>query len=104
MKKARYMCLNMKIYLMAKLKYFKYMKMPLSLFPAWIVEQYNLKELAVDGWVYIEMRHAVWGLPHAGILANKCLRRKLAPFGYHKCIITPGLWRHETRAIRLPWW
>ena len=75
------------------------MKMPLSLFPSWIVEQYNLKELAVNGWVYNEMRRAVWGLPQVGILANKRLRRKLVPFGYHECVNTPGLWRHETRAI-----
>ena len=73
--------------------------MPLSLFPAWIVEQYCLKELAVDGWVYIEMRRAVWGLPQAGILTNKRLRRKLALFKHTKCINTPGLWRHETRDI-----
>ncbi len=49
--------------------------------------------------LYIEMRCAVWGLPQAGILANKRLCRKLAPFGYHECVNTPGLWRHETRAI-----
>jgi hypothetical protein len=35
------------------------------------------------------MRRAMWGLPQAGILANKCLRRKLAPFGYYKCVNTP---------------
>ena len=69
------------------------------MFPSWIVKQYNLKELAVEGWVYIKMRCAVWGLPQAGILANKRLRRKLAPFGYHDCVNTPGLWWHETRAI-----
>ncbi len=58
-KKARYMCLNIKnFYLTAKLEYFEYMKMPLSLFPSWIVEQYNLKELAVGEWVYIKMRRA----------------------------------------------
>ena len=58
-----------------------------------------MKELAVDGWVYIKMRWTVWGLPQAGILANKRLHRKLAPFGYHECVDMPGLWRHETRAI-----
>jgi hypothetical protein len=42
------------------------------------------------------MRHAVWGLSQAGILANKRLRRKLAPFGYYKSVNTPGLWRHES--------
>ena len=35
----------------------------------------------------------VWGLPQAGILANKRLCRK------PKSINTPGLWRHETRDI-----
>jgi hypothetical protein len=41
----------------------------------------------------------VWGLPQAGILANKRLRQKLAPFRYYKCVNTPGLWYHETRPI-----
>ena len=45
------------------------------------------------------MRQAVWGLPQAGILANKRLRRKLAPFGYHECVNTPGLWRHDSRPL-----
>jgi hypothetical protein len=53
----------------------------------------------MDGWVHLEMRHAVWGLPQAGILANKKLRQKLALFGYHKCIDTPGLWKHESRPL-----
>ncbi len=60
---------------------------------------YNLDTHAKDGWVYIEMRRAVWGLPQAGILANKRLRRKLAPFGYYKCVNTPGLWRHDSRPL-----
>jgi hypothetical protein len=71
------------------------MKMPLSLFPTWIVEQYNLITHTKDGWVHLEMRKAVWGLPQAGILFNKCLRWKLALFGYYKCINTPNLWYHE---------
>ena len=45
------------------------------------------------------MRRAVWGLPQAGILANKKLKRKLALFGYHKCIDTPGLWKHKSRPL-----
>jgi hypothetical protein len=69
---AKYMCLYIKIfYLTAALEYFKYMKMPLALFPSWIFEQYDLKTHAKDGWVHLEMRPAVWGLPQAGILANK---------------------------------
>ncbi len=92
MKKARYMCLDIKnFHLTAMLKYFEYMRIPLSYFPVWTVEQYNLNKHAYNGYVYIEMRRAVWGLPQAGILANKRLGRKLAPFGYSECVNTPGL-------------
>ena len=42
----------------------------------------------------------MWGLPQAGILVNKRLKRKLEPFGYHKCKNTPGLWYHETKSIK----
>ncbi len=97
---AKYMCLDIKkFYLTAALEYFEYMKIPLDLFPEWTKMQYNLNELALDGWVHIEMRRAVWGLPQAGILANKRLRRKLAPFGYSESVNTPGLWTHTSRPI-----
>jgi hypothetical protein len=45
------------------------------------------------------MRRAVWGLPPAGILTNIHLCRKLAPFGYYKCVNTPGLWKHESHPL-----
>ena len=97
---ARYMCLDISLfYLTAALEYYEYMKMPLNLFPAWIVEQYNLKQHAQDGMVHIEMRKAVYGLPQAGILANKELRRRLKPHGYFEHDNTPGLWYHKTRPI-----
>jgi hypothetical protein len=81
-KHAKYMCLDIKnFYLMAVLEYYEYMKIPLTFFPEWIVEQYNLTRHALHGFVHLEMRRAVWGLPQVGILANKCLRQKLAPFG-----------------------
>jgi hypothetical protein len=104
-KKAKYMCLDIKkFYLMAALEYFEYMKIPLALFPSWIVEQYDLAKHQKDGWVYLEMRRAVRGLPQTGILANKKLRRKLAPFGYYECVKTPGLWKHESRHLPSPMW
>ena len=71
---AQYMCLNIgNFYLLASLEYYKYMKIPLALFPIWIIEQYDLNAQALNGFVYLEMRRAVWGLPQAGILANKRL-------------------------------
>ena len=66
------MCLDLSlIYPSAALEYYEYMKIPLALFPQWIVEQYNLLKHAMDGMVHIEMRRAVWGLLQAEILANK---------------------------------
>ena len=68
----RYMCLGLSLfYLLAALEYYKYMKIPLALFPTWIIEQYNLNKHAKNGMVHIEMRRAVWGLPQAGIQQTK---------------------------------
>jgi hypothetical protein len=86
-------------YLTTALEYFEYMKIPLLLFPVWTIEQYNLKEWALDSWVYIKMRQAVWGLRQADILANKHLHRKLMPFGYNESTNTPGLWHDESKLI-----
>jgi hypothetical protein len=89
-----------KNYLTVALEYYEYIKIPLALFPRWIVEQYDLlSKHQLDGWVHLEMRWVVWGLPQAEILANKKLKRKLALFGYRKCINTPGLWKHESRPL-----
>jgi hypothetical protein len=94
------MCLDLALfYLTANLEYYEYMKMPIALFPQWIIEQYDLNTHAKDGMVYIEMRKAVYGLPQAGILANKKLRRKLEPHGYFEHENTPGLWYHISRPI-----
>ncbi len=41
------------------------------------------------------MRQADWGLSQAGILTNKRLWKKLAPFGYFEHVNTPGVWYHE---------
>jgi hypothetical protein len=50
------MCLDiLNSYLTAAFKYFKYTKMPLSLFPVWIREQYNMGAHARRRFVYIHM-------------------------------------------------
>ncbi len=38
----------------------------------------------------------MWGLPQAGILAIKLLRKQLAPHRYYDCKQMPGLWKHKT--------
>jgi hypothetical protein len=42
----------------------------------------------------------MYGLPQAGILANKFLACRLAIHGYHQSNFTSGLWRHVTRPIK----
>jgi hypothetical protein len=88
-----------KKYLTMALDYFKFMKNSLALFPKWIINQYNLDVYARDGFVFLEIRWAVWGLPEAGNLANKLLRMQLAPYGYYECMNTPSLWKYATQSL-----
>jgi hypothetical protein len=86
-------------YLSAPLPRFEYMKMLLSCFPEEIVQKYNLNALAVDGWVYIEIRKGMYGLKQAGLLANQLLQTRLEPFRYYPARHTPGLWLNKTWPI-----
>jgi hypothetical protein len=78
---------------------YEYMRMLLSRFPEDIVNKYNLTALAVDGWVYIEIRKGMYGLKQAGLIANQLLQKRLSPFGYYPARHTPGLWVHKTIPI-----
>jgi hypothetical protein len=72
------------------------MRTVFALFPPWIIDQYNLANKVHNGHIYVKMRYAMWGLPPAGILANKLLKKRLAPHGYFECTYTPGLLKHTT--------
>jgi hypothetical protein len=41
----------------------------------------------------------MYGLPQAGILANKLLQKRLSKHGYRPCQHTHGLWKHNTRPV-----
>jgi hypothetical protein len=58
-------------FLSTPLPRFEYVKMMFSRFPEGIIQKYNLKDLAVNGWVHIEIRKCMYGLKQAGLLANK---------------------------------
>jgi hypothetical protein len=53
---------NKNYYLGTPLPRYEYTIMLLSRFPEEIVEKYNLKAPAVDGWVYIEIRKGMYEL------------------------------------------
>jgi hypothetical protein len=83
-KEAAMMMMDIKnCYLGTPLPRFEYMKMLLSRFPEEIIQKYNLNALAVDGWVYIEIRKGMYGLRQAGLLVNQLLKTRLALFGYY---------------------
>jgi hypothetical protein len=87
------------MYLETPLNRFKYMKMPLSLFPQDITDHHRLNDKVLNGYVYIEICKGMYGLPQAGILANKLLKKCLAIHGYYEQLHTPGLFKHKSRPV-----
>ena len=75
------------------------MNLPLSVFPQHIRQQYDLEIKSKKGFVYVEIRIPIYGLPQAGKLANTALKEHLAQYEYFEVAHTPGLWQHITRPI-----
>ena len=70
-------------YLMTPLARKEYLRMKLADFSDDVVAHYNLKEKAVDGFVYVAVKRGMYGLPQSGILAQKLLETRLGEHGYH---------------------
>jgi hypothetical protein len=73
----------------------EYICIKLADIPQEFMDKFKLNMLARDSWIYFEMHRGMYGLPQAGILANKLLQDRLAKFNYYKSATTPGLWRHK---------
>ena len=87
-------------YLNTPMARYEYMRLKLTDIPEEIIVEYKLRDIATpDGYVYIEVRKGMYGLPQAGIIAQQLLEERLAKVGYHQSQIVPGLWTHETRDI-----
>jgi hypothetical protein len=80
----------------------EYMRLLLSRFPEEIIKNYNLRAMEVDGWVYIDTRKGMHGLKYSGLLTNKLLQKRLAPFGYYPSQHTPRLLLRKTKPISFP--
>jgi hypothetical protein len=60
----------------------KYMRLHFNIIPNEIIAHNNLCNIVTpDGWVYIEIRTRMYGLPQAGILANQLIKKPLPPKG-----------------------
>ena len=72
----------------------------LSNFPKDVIKNYKLREKVDDkGFVYVKCIRRMYGLPHAGIIAQKLLKERLENNGYRQSDKTPGFWKHDMRPI-----
>jgi hypothetical protein len=72
------------------------MRMKITDIPEEVIEHYNLREKASkDGFVFVEIRQGMYGLPQAGLIAQELLEKRLNARGYYQSKFTPGLWTHE---------
>jgi hypothetical protein len=78
---------------------YEYMRIPIKDIPTCIMDQYNLKALEQNGYVLVEIRKGMYGLPQAGILVNERLVKHLANYGYSPTKNNPGLFTHKTQPI-----
>ena len=73
------------MYLNTPLDCFEYMRMKLTDFPQEIIYEYKLNNIVnSNGWIYMEIRKALYGLCQSGALAAKKLEADLKPYGYYK--------------------
>ena len=99
---ARYMCADAgNFYLATPLERHQYMKISINLIPQEFIDLYKLQDKIKNGFVYCEIVRGMYGLPEAGVLANKLLKERLAKHGYSEVDHTPGLFKHETRPVWL---
>ncbi len=60
--------------------------------PEDVIAHYKLTDIAThDGYIYCKIQKWMYGLPHAGIIAQKLLKKHLKAHGYSQSTITPGL-------------
>eukprot|EP00957_Ditylum_brightwellii_P056791 4304293-Ditylum_brightwellii.AAC.1 len=77
----------------------EYMRMPAHLIPHEFLNEYDLHNKIHIGYIYMEIRKGMYGLPQAGKIANTLLKQCLANHGYCEVKHTPGLWKHDARPV-----
>ena len=75
----------------------EWMRLPITIIPAEIIQQYNLHTLTTDGWINIEILKRMYGLKQAGIIVYDELVKHLAKSGYTPIKNTPEYWKHTTK-------
>ncbi|CAM9543425.1 unnamed protein product, partial [Ectocarpus fasciculatus] len=97
--RAKFMTIDVKnFYLHTRLKTPEYAWVQLSQIPEATQLKYGVASLAKEGKVLVEITGGMYGLPQAGLLAQRDLVKHLAAHGYHMTK-TSCLFRHESRDV-----
>ena len=101
---AKFMTIDISnFYLNTPMTRYEYVKMRLSDIPDEVIQEYKLHEsgkVTADGFVYVEVRKGMYGLPQAGILAQQLLEQCLNNEGYFQSTRVPGFWKHTWRPVQ----
>ncbi len=88
-------------YLMTPLHHPEFIRIKLTDIPDKVINKYKFREVATkNGSIYIRAKRGMYGLPQAGLLATKLLKKCLNKHGYQQSKLVPGLWKHDTRPIQ----
>ena len=98
---AKFLGLDLKdFYLNTPMDIPEFIRMKLDNFPDDVIEQNNLKEkVDAKGYVILRVEKGMYGLPYAGIIAQKLLEERLEKHDYKQSDTTPGFWTHKWRPI-----
>jgi hypothetical protein len=95
---AKFMTIDIKdFYLGTILPRSEYMRISINHMSRKFAEENNLTD--ENGYYYVEIVKGIYGLPQAGLLAQKKLIHTLQINGYNMCPNTPCLFKHESRKI-----
>ena len=86
------------MYLCSELPDAQYVKFPVSQIPFEIINAYHLNDKVNNGFVYVKIKKAWYGLRESGKIAHDDLVKHLCADDYYETS-TAGLFTHKTRDI-----
>ena len=69
----------------------EYVRIKLLNIPQEFIEEYDLTEVAQNGWIYFEILRGCYDLTQSGWLPNDILHTSLEKAGYYEAATTPVL-------------
>ena len=86
-------------YLATPMERREYLRITVDLTPQEFMDLYDLHDKVKNWYIYCEIVRGMYGLPQAGIMANKLIEERLVVHDYYEVAHAPGLFTHKTRPI-----